>query len=286
MHTSIIRHAYPTDGAEEEHQALHQAASEMIDGLERDPRNLEFAFMITLTEAESRCASDPLAEFAPTWRAWVAAMQVGSALFAAADSAGERVEARIAGKARSIPATGPNRAAHAGNWIKAFWLAVVCREQDRMTQLCRVPISLLRASGAEFDEYVYAWIDTLQSYWLRRDGVGGKLVAASAGALPQNTEIVSADLLLMVLSQPIKLFHHYLRQDTAEFSKALEESLRLHKEYWTADEDRALSSEGLVALGPLAMACLAHDDGMPLEVTSDYLPDVLVKAEWVGEFDT
>ncbi|NYV76586.1 immunity 49 family protein [Streptomyces sp. UH6] len=285
MPTSIIRHAYPTDGAEEEHRALRQAAAEMTDGLEENPRNLEFAFMITLTEAESRCASDPLGESAQTWRAWVAAMQVGSALFDAANASGGRVETRIAGVTRSIPATGPNRAAHAGNWIKAFWLAVVCREQDRMARLCDVPISLLRASGAEFDEYVYTWIDTLQSHWLRRDGVGDKLVAASAGALPQNARIASADLLLMVLSQPIELFRRYLRQDAAEFDKALEESLRLHKEYWTADEDRALSSEGLVALGPLAMACLAHDAEMPLEVTSDYLPEVLVKAEWVGEFD-
>jgi hypothetical protein len=38
-----------------------------------------------------------------------------------------------------------------------------------------------------------------------------------------------------------------------------------------------------VALGPLAMACLAHDAGMRLDVTSDHFPDVLVKAEWVGE---
>jgi hypothetical protein len=242
--------------------------------------------MITLTEAEARRASDPLAEFAPTWRAWVAAMQVGSALFAAANSTEDRVEARIAGKVRSISATGPQRAAHAGNWIKAFWPAVVCREQDRMTQLCEVPIPLLRASGAEFDEYVYLWIDILQSYCLRRDGVGDKLVAASAGALPENAEIAGPDLLLMVLSQPIELFHRYLRQDPAAFNRALKESLELHKEYWTTDEDRALSSEGLVALGPLAMACLAHDAGMRLEVTSDYLPDVLVKAEWVGEFDT
>ncbi|MEU9581340.1 immunity 49 family protein [Streptomyces chilikensis] len=286
MPAIVTRHDYPTAGAEEENEALHQAAVEAIDGLEEDPRNLEFAFMITLSEAESRCATDPLAQYAPTWRAWVAAMQVGSALFAAADSSEGRVETRIAGKTRSIPATGPNRAAHAGNWLKAFWLAVVCREQDRMTQLCEVPVSLLRASGAEFDEYVYAWIDTLQSYWLRRGGVGDKLVAASAGAVPQNAEIASPDLLLMVLAQPIELFHRYLRQDPAEFNRALEESLRLHKEYWTAEEDRALSSEGLVALGPLAMACLAHDAEMPLQVTSDYLPEVLVKAKWVGEFDT
>ncbi|MFF1301237.1 Imm49 family immunity protein, partial [Streptomyces sp. NPDC058296] len=50
--------------------------------------------------------------------------------------------------------------------------------------------------------------------------------------------------------------------------------------------DRALSSEGLVALEPLAMACLAYDAGFPLEIESDYLPKALVERAWVGKFDT
>lgn len=265
---------------------LRQAAAEAIDELEADPRNFEHALLLTLTEAESRCLLDPLAQYAPTWRAWVAAMQVGSALFASAHAAEGHIEARIAGKVRSIPASGPQPSANAGNWIKAFWLAIVCREQDRMTELCHVPLSLLRASGAEYDEYIYAWIDALQSYWLRRDGVSDKLVAAVNGTDPENTEIADRELMLKILYPPIELFHRYLRQDPGQFNTALVEALQWHKEYWTADEDRASSSEGLVALGPLAMACLAYDAEFPLEVQSDYLPKALLERPWVGEFDT
>ncbi|MFF1846674.1 Imm49 family immunity protein [Streptomyces sp. NPDC058232] len=47
-----------------------------------------------------------------------------------------------------------------------------------------------------------------------------------------------------------------------------------------------MSSEGLVALEPLAMACLAYDAGFPLEIESDYLPKALVERAWVGKFDT
>lgn len=50
--------------------------------------------------------------------------------------------------------------------------------------------------------------------------------------------------------------------------------------------DRALSSEGLVALEPLAMACLANDAGFPIEIESDYLPKALVERAWVGKLDT
>jgi hypothetical protein len=283
---TVTRHEYPTEGAEERSEMLRAAAADAIEGLEESSGDFEQAFLLTLTEAESRCLLDPLAEYAPTWRAWVSAMQVGSALFASASASEGRIEAHISGKVRSIPASGPQFSAHAGNWIKAFWLAVICREQDRMTQLCQVPISLLRASGAEYDEYIYAWIDALQSYWLSRGNVGDKLVAAVQGTDPGAELIADRELMLKILYPPLELFHRYLRQDVEQFNATLTDSVRWHKEYWSADEDRAASSEGLVALGPLAMASLAYDTGLPLEVTSAYLPKALLERAWVGELET
>jgi hypothetical protein len=283
---TVTRHEYLTEGAEERNEMLRAAAAEAVEGLEENPRDFEQAFFLTLTEAESRCLLDPRAEYSPTWRAWVSAMQVGSALFALATAREGRIETRISGEVRSIPASGPQFSAHAGNWVKAFWLAVICREQERMTQLCHVPISLLRASGAEYDEYIYAWIDTLQSYWLGRGNVGEKLAASVEGTNPGRGLIADRELMLKVLHPPLELFHRYLRLDVEQFNATLTDSVRWHREYWTADENRASSSEGLVALGPLAMASLAYDAGLPLEVQSEYLPKALLERAWVGEFDT
>ncbi|MFI2430729.1 immunity 49 family protein [Streptomyces sp. NPDC018693] len=103
---------------------------------------------------------------------------------------------------------------------------------DRLRQLAEVPVSLLRASGAMFDEYIYSWVETLQSFWLGRQDVGEKLVAAVDGTAP--------------------------------------DALRAHKAYWTTDEDRATRADGLIALGPLAMACLARDQGITVDVESEY----------------
>ncbi|MFJ4003054.1 Imm49 family immunity protein [Streptomyces sp. NPDC090023] len=47
-------------------------------------------------------------------------------------------------------------------------------------------------------------------------------------------------------------------------------------DYATAKEGRTLSSEGLVALAPLAITCMAHDAGMPVQIESEYLPKHLV----------
>ncbi|WP_374936903.1 immunity 49 family protein [Streptomyces sp. Ru73] len=60
------------------------------------------------------------------------------------------------------------------------------------------------------------------------------------------------------------------------------DALRWHKAYWTGDEDRSMSSEGLVSLGPLAIACLARDAGFPIEVESEYLPKALLDFAWTG----
>jgi hypothetical protein len=122
-------------------------------------------------------------------------------------------------------------------------------ERDRITALCRVPLSLLRENGARYKEFDYAWIDALQTYWLG-DDLGSKLVAAVGGA----DSDTSAD------------------QETVS-------------KYWS-HEDRAGLVTGLVALAPLAMACFAHDAGIPIEVESEYLPAAFLGRNWCGEFPT
>jgi hypothetical protein len=113
-----------------------------------------------------------------------------------------------------------------------------------------------------------------------------KLVAAADGTSPEATRYADAELMLKILYPPIILFYRYLRQDHEEFNKALAEALQWHKEYWTATEDRAISAEGLVALGPLAIACLARDAGFPLDIESEYLPKALLEYAWGSEIDT
>ncbi len=247
-------------------------------------------FDIALTKAvlhvQARLAVDPEASGIDTWEAVVSAMQVGSAMYAAATKDEGTVQCRVNHELRTIPATGPQSHTDAGNWITAFWLAIVCRDQHRMTQLCEIPLDLLRASGAEYDEYIYHWVDALQAYWLERPGLVDKLTAAIESSYPEVARITERDLLEKILYQPINLFHRFLRQDHDGFNQALVESLQLHKAYWTATDERDESVEGYLALGPLAIACLAYDAGFPIGVESDYLPGELLNRAWLGEFET
>ncbi|MDX2525164.1 immunity 49 family protein [Streptomyces europaeiscabiei] len=286
MAVTVPRHDFPLDGAEIRADKLDMSARRRIDALEGSSDRFNLALGTSMLAAQTHCAADPRAANLPTWEAWVTAMQVGSALFASATITQETVSCRIADKVRTIPATGPQHYTDAGNWLTAFWLAVVCREQDRMDQLVRVPVSLLRDSGAVFDDYVYAWVQALQSAWLRGGDIGDLLTAALDGTAPEALRVADPDLVQKVLYPPINLFYRYVARQPDEFNEALADALRWHKDYWTQDEERNSSSSGLVALGPLAVACLARDVGFPIDVESEYLPKHLLEGSWLNEFET
>jgi hypothetical protein len=286
MAVTVPRHAFPIDQAAERAEQLDKSAALKINSLEQSPRSFNMALSTSVNAAMTHCGADPRAAKLPTWEAFVTAMQVGSALFAAATSVEETVQRRIAGNVLSIRSTGPTYSTDAGNWLTAFFLAMICREQDRMTELAHVPISLLRESGAEYDEYIYAWVDTLQTWWLRGGDIGDKLVAAMNGTDPDVLQIADRELALRLIYPPINLFYRYVVRDHEGFNAALRQALQLHRDYWAKDEERAIDCAGWVAFEPLAMTCLAYDAGFPIEVESEYLPKHLLEHSWIGELDT
>ncbi|MFB7596058.1 Imm49 family immunity protein [Streptomyces sp. NPDC056160] len=280
----INRHEYPTNEVPDTLDALGETVDWLLDEFADSPVLRPQALSTPLALAQQRCAIDPQAVKFETWEAWVTAMQTGSALFAAATApTGGTVTCRIKERERVLPATGPESHLNAGTWATAFYLAMICRDNDRLRRLAEVHVALLRDSGAVFDEYVYSWVGALQSFWLGRQDVGDKLVAAVDGTSPETLRYTDADLMSKILYPPMILLHRVIRRDAAEFGKALADALRQHKTYWTADEGRATSADGLVALGPLAMACLARDQGIAVEVEPEYLPKALLEYAWIGE---
>ncbi|MGW3089482.1 immunity 49 family protein [Streptomyces sp. NPDC001108] len=284
MSVAVERHATPTVD-QQVSERLAEAFEERIQNLDSSPANFGMALDEALLQMQMNQALNPRGNRFATWDSTVCAMQVGSAAFAAASVTEGSIEARIAHEVRSIEATGPQSYANVGNWLTTLWFVIVCRDQSRMDAMCRIPLDLLRASGVKGDSYVHHWVDALQTYWHEQPGLPEKLTAAIEQSHPAIATIMPRDLLQCVLYPPINLFYQFLRKDHAGFNQALAEALELHKAYWSAPE-RSGSIAGFLALGPLAMACLAYDAGFPIEVESDYLPIRLLDRSWVGEFDT
>lgn len=287
MTTTIARHDLKA-GPDTERLAegLEEDLAEEIVDLEETAVLIDSAFGSARLTLHARCVIDPRAATVETWESAVKALQIGSALFAVTSVQEGTVECRIDRKLRTIPAIGPLSTADAGTWLSAFWLAVICRDQQRMTQLSEIPLERLRSPAGSYDEYVYHWVDTLQSWWLRRPNLADKLIATIEASDPAVARIAPQDLLQAVLYPPINLFYHYVRNDRDGFTPALADALKLHKAYWTLNEDRATDIDGSIALAPLAIACLAHDADFPLDIESDYLPKHLLQRTWLGEFPT
>ncbi|MFH8220257.1 immunity 49 family protein [Streptomyces sp. NPDC018057] len=242
MVENILRHSFPTGNAEEGIAMLQEDTLEPVDGLEEDPTDLGDAQQTALILAMSRCLLDPRASSFPTWDAWVTAMQLGSAVFAAATTTEDVVRCRIAHEERT-----------------------------------------LKATGAQWYVTPGAWIETLQTYWLGGQDLVQKLVAAVDATDPQ--VVADPDTVNRLLYPPMEMFHRFVRGDREGFNLALTQALQWHKEYWS-EESRATQASGFVALAPLAIACMAYDADLPVEVKSEYIPRALVDRSWVGEYDT
>ncbi|MFC8713968.1 immunity 49 family protein [Streptomyces sp. NPDC057197] len=287
MTVHISRHGLSAGPeAERYSERLGEYLAREVEELEDSSGQIDSTFSGYQLLLSARCVVDPSAAAVETWEAAVTAMQLGSALFAVTGVDEGTVQCRIDRKVRSLPAVGPLSSADAGTWLSAFWLAVICRERQRMTELCEIPLERLRAPEGQYDEYVYHWVDTLQTYWLRRPGLVEKLTATFEASDPAVATIAPRDLLQGILYPPINLFYHFVRRDEEGFTPALVDALKLHQMYWTLNEDRAADIDGSIALGPLAIACLAYDGKMPIGVESEYLPKHLLQHDWLGEFPT
>ncbi len=264
---------------------MEESLAESLERIETSHNSRADAVMESLNVALVRTVGDPGAVMLETWESWLLTMQVHSAVFAATAPDVETVTCKIRQEERHLPTTGPQAYLNAETWLDAFYLAMICREAARLDMLSQIPVSLLRDFGGALDEYTYAWVETLQSFWLHRDDLRTHLVRAVDLSAPEQARVVDAEEMSKLRYPPIMMLYRYLRGDVAGFNEALADAVRWHKEYWTADEDRAHNILGVVALAPLAIACLAKANGLPIETESGYLPEALLDFGWRGEFD-
>jgi hypothetical protein len=284
---TISRHSLTSEESPREFmERLSSLAQNTLDRIETSDFERFDVLTFHLAVAKARCGLDPKVSDFWTWEAWVKAMQLGSALFSAGVAPhGESVHFRVGREEKTLPALGPRDYLTAENWLDAFYLTAICRESDRMRQLASIPMSFLRAEGAGVEEYIFLWVEALQS-GIHRDSekMWNSLLAAARQSAPEGLPEPERTKALELFSPLIEMFRYLMERDADGFNSALEKALNWHKAYWS--ENDPASVDGLVALAPLALACIAHDAGMDIEVESEYMPQGLLIPEWVGEMDT
>ena len=262
--------------------------------LEENPHSVDMALGTLHMDIMFAAVADPEVARLETWEAWVVDMQIHHALFEIeTNPPGTDLELMVHHQIRRTKATGPQYSTNAGNWSTAFFLAIICRDQQRYRQLCEIPVELLReageSEGTRYNPYTYHWIAARQAFVLNRPDLGEELLAAMELSTPERVDFGSREALDKLVFPPMNAFLRLVERDSDKFNEALAQGLALHRDYYTTTPERAQDIEGAVPLGLLAMACLAHDTSQHdptfrLEVESGYLPTHLVHNTWHGEF--
>jgi hypothetical protein len=283
---TIARHEIDTAAADADVELLGSQLEVFVDLAKYSPDALNGVLQYSLYEVGYRTAGDPAASWSDTWNAVVRAMQAGSAIFELANHPGEEVSFRLGDETIQRKGVGPFIEANAFNWIRAMYLAMICRERERIDALAATPIEVLRASGLEYDEYLYSWVRVWQTYWRQEDGLVDLILETMRGTDPAGLRHISEDMTLKLNYPPVEMFYQLTQRDEEKFNDSLANALELHQQYWTATPERRTDPNGYLALGPLAVACLARDAGLTITVVSDYLPRTLLEGGRVGEVST
>jgi hypothetical protein len=197
--------------------------------------------------------------------------------FDSAAHVGERISHKLTGElSTAFDGLGPNAGADVLQWINGYYAAMICREDAVLDALCAFPATLLRqASGVQAEEYVYDWAATLRSVWLDDGGTATHLQRALDGTDESSLRFADQWGVLKISVPLMEMLTRLFSEGAARFDEAFAKALASHRDYWT-DASRSDDPRGLMALGPLALACVAHDMRHEIAVRSDYVPWSLI----------
>lgn len=280
---SISRHDIAVAPAQRRSSVLSQMIPNTIAQIATQPAALETVMLQSLEDTACRSVWDRTSEDIETWNSMARAMQASSAVFVAASQTGGHVCFRINDELATTPGAGPTSGCRASNWVTALYLAMICRERPRSEELAAVPVAALRASGVPTDEFMFSWVRAWQTYWRQEPGFLDLVVETMKGLDPAVVQHVAPDAATHIYLPPVEMLLHLAQQDETAFNDTLAQALALHHRYWVANDSAKAAPAGFIALGPLAVACLAQDAGMNVTVRSDYVPAHLLAGSRVGQ---
>lgn len=246
-----------------------------------DSRDLHGIQRDSLMIAKFRTVDDPTVAESETQRYVELASAASLAKFVAVEPLSDGYGVDLGGRKITVQESTPDIHHDVDNWLTALWLAVVCRNEERIQRLATVSVdNVLRVAGPEYDDFMYSWVDALQRYF-RNEDVQQSFVSAIEGTAPERIRISSESIVLRLLYPPIEMMYRVLDRDEAGFNASLASALDLHRAYWST-RDNADDPDGFIALAPLGVAVLAKQAGLRIDVRSEYIPEHLLLGDWIS----
>ncbi len=180
-------------------------------------------------------------------------------------------------------------------WLFSCYSTVICTSSARLNALLQVEPERLKFYPSGTQYYFYYLLAAPLQAILRDDTNAHEVIEQARQAVravpkfddyleeydesdsesPDLKDYVDDDYAPLVIEPQLDLMSALLSHNALRFNETLLEALEKHKSYW-GQEEHSVDPVGLIAWGPLALARLAGKRGIPVIITSDYLPKLLV----------
>ena len=168
--------------------------------------------------------------------------------------------------------TGLTDYTYLGPWLSAYWWARISHNRSAQEVLAPFTIDILTRGDGHFDSHLVHLAAALQARdagdpaWTQHALAGAQAVTHATNTPHDEALLLHLDLFALLLSIG----------DHTEFTTQLTQALNNHRTYFTATPEIAEHNRGYISIPLLAICSIAIDEGMPLDITNDYLPRYLL----------
>ncbi|WP_171055062.1 immunity 49 family protein [Mycobacterium sp. DBP42] len=251
-----------------------QAVRSLYDLITSSPANV-LPMIAAAADAGARFqfGLDPSGATFETRRAARRAAQVIHAAFQlAALPPGESFVIELDSEGLETCGTGPvPSGVNVATWLTAYWWARATRNKTMLDTLAGFDAGTL-TPGTRFDRAMLGLVEILlardrgDESWARKISETVPFVDQPTISAREEARFLQLDLFGVLASIG----------DQDAFTDQLEIALNSHRTYWTGSEERREHPAGFTSLPLLGLAAMAADEGMRIEVESDYLPRELI----------
>ncbi|MFT3662344.1 MAG: immunity 49 family protein [Gordonia sp. (in: high G+C Gram-positive bacteria)] len=195
---------------------------------------------------------------------------------------GKSMSMEIGDKKVDFTATGLIMQASVKEWISGYWWSRISHNgtaQDTMMRFSAEDLTHLPGGrDAHRDLLVRALQARARNEFTWFDLAAAAIEAAAVAPEDVREEALYLDVPVIGLIVAIG--------DQEAFTEQLWSALEAHRAYYSKNEYRTCWSDGFISIPILAACCMAIDDGMTIDIETDYLPRYLLDhPAWMFELD-
>jgi hypothetical protein len=185
--------------------------------------------------------------------------------------AGAEVTVPYGSRSVRLPTVGPP--ALPQRWLDAWYAALVARDERTLDLLAGFPDADLHPDTEPYETPLRAALKALR---VQPSSARSAIERAIELARPPHLRYERAWVTASFRIPIFRTIRALAQRDEADFQASLTAAVAGHKKYWGTPKQRLLII-GMVARAPLALACVAHDLGIPVRAETEYLLPALIE---------